>query len=107
MSSFLKQLKNRRIELGFKQHDMYMRIGVSRQQYQRLESRGNPRLNTLELVAKGLKSRVMLIPEEDLRAVRAVLDRTHPADDYTAANQSIDRPALSDDPWQGMLGEDL
>ena len=64
MKSLLNQLKKRRIELGLKQHDMLLRIGVSRQQYQQLESRGNPRLDTLELVARGLKSRIMLIPQE-------------------------------------------
>ena len=53
MKSLLNQLKKRRIELGLKQHDMLLRIGVSRQQYQQLESRGNPRLDTLELVARG------------------------------------------------------
>ena len=62
MDSLLKQIKKRRLELAFKQHDMMMRVGMSRQQYQRLESKGNPRLDTLELIAKGLKSELLFIP---------------------------------------------
>ncbi|MXX05143.1 MAG: helix-turn-helix transcriptional regulator [Gammaproteobacteria bacterium] len=113
MNTLLGQLKSRRIELGLKQHDMLLRIGISRQQYQQLESRGNPRLDTLELVAKGLKSRVMLIPEERLGTVHAVLEGSH-VDDTGAdrirqspsANESNDRHVLSDDPWRNVLGED-
>ena len=74
ISSLLKQLKKRRLELGLKQNDMMMRIGISRQQYQRLESKGNPRLDTLELIAKGLNSELMLIPKEKVNAVIAVLE---------------------------------
>ncbi len=108
MKSILNQLKARRIALGLKQHDMFLRIGVSRQQYQQLESRGNPRLNTLELVAKGLKSQLMLIPEEDLVTVQAVLAGVRLADEgaYALAGQSNDPQPLSDDPWRGMLGDD-
>ena len=73
MQSLLKQIKKRRLELSFRQHDMMMRIGMSRQQYQRLESKGNPRLDTLELVSKGLKSKLLLIPQEKLNAVLDVL----------------------------------
>ena len=63
MKSLLHQIKNRRKALGFKQHDMMLRVGISRQQYQRLESKGNPRLDTLELIAQGLKSELLLIPQ--------------------------------------------
>ncbi len=105
MNSLLDQIKKRRIALELKQHDMMLRVGISRQQYQRLESKGNPRLDTLELIAKGLKSELLLIPQEKLQDVLAVL-----ADD----NSSLTKPnttdkekssSLADDPWQGLLGE--
>jgi transcriptional regulator with XRE-family HTH domain len=51
MNSLLEQIKKRRIALALKQHDMMLRVGISRQQYQRLESKGNPQLDTLELIA--------------------------------------------------------
>ncbi len=91
MSTVHEQLKQRRKSLGLKQEDMQLRVGMSRQQYQRLESRGNPRLDTLELVAKGLKMEVLLIPQEKLRAVQDVLAGT---------------PAPEDDPWGDMLETD-
>lgn len=98
--SLLVQLKERRLALGLKQNDMLMRAGISRQQYNRLESKGNPRLATLELVAAGLNSEVLLIPKEKLSAVYALLE----ADNHftTPEHQS-----LVDDPWQGLLGDDL
>jgi DNA-binding phage protein len=37
---------------------------MERQQYQRLESKGNPSLDTLELIAKGLKMELMIIPKD-------------------------------------------
>lgn len=53
---------------------MMMRVGMSCQQYQRLESKGNPRLDTLELIAKGLNSELILVPKEKLQAVVALLE---------------------------------
>ena len=109
MSSLLEQIKKRRIALELKQHDMMLRVGISRQQYQRLESKGNPRLDTLELVAKGLKSELLLIPQEQLNAVLAVL-----ADDSRPSTGALTKPSqtgkeksnpLADDPWQELLGE--
>ena len=74
MINLLQQIKHRRLALKLKQNDMLMRIGISRRQYQRLKAKGNPRLDTLELIAKGLNSDVMLIPKEKLNAVLAVLE---------------------------------
>ena len=109
--SLLQQLKKRRLMLRIKQNDMMMRIGVSRQQYQRLESKGNPRLDTLELIAKGLNSGLMLIPKEKVRDVIAVLESVEPnlVSGQKTSNQAMDnkRKSLSDDPWQNILEDDL
>ena len=98
MGKIHEQLKKRRKELELKQEDMMLRVGMPRQQYQRLESKGNPQLDTLELVAKGLKMEVMLIPQENLRAVRRILR----GDSYKdqGGNQ---QKSISDDPWEGLL----
>jgi len=100
----LQQIKQRRLFLNVKQSDMLLRVGVSRQQYQRLETKGNPRLETLELIAQGLNSELMLIPKEKLNAVLAVLE----GDDLVLAQQSVDKDTnsktLSDDPWKDFLG---
>lgn len=105
ISSLLEQLKNRRLALGLKQSDMMLRVGVSRQQYQRLESKGNPRLDTLELLAKGLNSQLMLIPKEKLAAVRAVLGCGE-EEEIAVQSRGEGERRVSDDPWRGLLGDD-
>lgn len=105
MASLLQQIKTRRQALAFKQSDMYLRIGLSRQNYQRLEAKGNPRLDTLELIAKGLNSELMLIPNEKLSAVLAILNSEFETSiDDEGAKQ--EKKSIADDPWQGLLGDD-
>lgn len=98
MDPLLIQIKARRKALGLRQRDLLMRIGMSRQQYQRLESKGNPRLNTLELVAQGLQSELLLVPAEKLAAVQAAM-----------GGRTIDSPPsgelVSDDPWRGLMDD--
>ena len=102
MQSVLEQIKKRRLALALKQHDMMLRVGISRQQYQRLESKGNPRLDTLELIAKGLKSELLFVPQEKLNAVLAML-----ADESAESGFKVKghKKSLADDPWQGLLGD--
>lgn len=89
------QLKSRRQALALTQQDVASRIGMTRQQYQRLESGGNPRLETLNQAADGLNARLMLIPIEKWHAVKALLEESEEA-----------APALDVDPWQGLLGDE-
>ena len=110
MGSLLEQIKHRRTALNLKQHDMMLRIGMSRQQYQRLESKGNPRLETLELLAKGLNSELLLVPQEKLNAVRTVLLGDLPPSNVSAPDQGKgvrgSGNPLADDPWRGFFGDD-
>jgi len=103
-NSLIQQLKRRRLELGLKQSDMILRVGISRQQYQHLESKGNPRLETLELIAKGLNSEIMLIPKEKLSMVQSVLE-TDPSQPEIQTKDRIEND-LSDNPWQGLLEDE-
>lgn len=105
MNKIRDQIKGRRKKLGLKQKDMMLRIGMSRQQYQRLESRGNPRLGTLELVAKGLKMEVLLIPQEKLRAVRDILEGRISTGSGIGIDVSLTVDPPHDDPWEGLLEE--
>lgn len=105
MASLLDQIKKRRLEIGLKQHDMMMRVGMSRQQYQRLESRGNPRLDTLELIAKGLNSELVLVPQEKFHAVMALLEGEPSEGKGPSPSRTEEGKRLSDDPWQGLLGD--
>lgn len=99
MSYLHDQIKKRRKELGFKQGDMRDRVGMARQQYQRLESKGNPRLDTLELIAKGLKMELLLIPQEKLREVKNILK-----DNSKQAGSTTKNTEEQSDPWHDLLG---
>jgi transcriptional regulator with XRE-family HTH domain len=105
MKSFLKQLKRRRIDQNLKQKDMMLRVGMSRQQYHRLESRGNPTLDTLDLIAKGLNSELMLIPKEKLSVVQSILEHDTSESGVRPARRTRNKEnsSLSDDPWQDLL----
>ncbi|WP_062267813.1 helix-turn-helix transcriptional regulator [Endozoicomonas arenosclerae] len=105
MKSLLQQLKKRRIALGLKQSDMMLRVGVSRQQYQRIESKGNPRLDTLDLIAKGLSSEIVLVPKEKLDQVKAVLESSDNNLTMDSDPSEVNK-ALSDDPWKGLLEDE-
>ncbi len=86
---------------------MMLRVGMSRQQYQRLESKGNPRLDNLELLAKGLKMELMLIPQEKLQAVKAALEGKAPlqTENPQPGKPASEARALSDDPWKDILAD--
>ncbi|MGR7921294.1 helix-turn-helix domain-containing protein [Zobellella denitrificans] len=57
-------LKQRRQQLSLNQKDMLMRIGMSQQQYQRIEAGGDPRLSTLLRIAEGMGLELLLVPRE-------------------------------------------
>ncbi len=95
MNNLHNQIKNQRKKLGFNQENMANLIGMARQQYQRLESKGNPRLDTLELIAKGLKMELMLIPKDKVRAIKEILDET--------STLSPENGRQENDPWKGLL----
>jgi len=97
MNSLHDQIKKQRKELGFNQEKLANLIGMTRQQYQRLESKGNPRLDTLELIAKGLKMELMLIPKDKVRAIKKILDN-NPHHSQVNINQEQEN-----DPWKDLL----
>lgn len=98
----LTQIRQRRLQLSLKQQDMYMRVGISRQQYHRIEHKGNPRLDTLELIAQGLNAELLLIPKEHVAAVKKLL-ATNLVHDELVAEQADEQTSLVDDPWQNLL----
>lgn len=88
------------------------RLGIPRQQYQRLERKGNPRLDTLQLVAKGLKSELMLIPEEKLEMVRDILaaqegrNQRLKFSSHNVHGITSETPDIQISPWKGLLGDE-
>ncbi|QEM81754.1 helix-turn-helix transcriptional regulator [Halomonas binhaiensis] len=92
--TFHQQLMQRRQQLKLTQAGVAERIGMSRQQYQSIERNGNPRLDTLELLAQGLNAELMLIPREKLAAVARLL---------TEDDRQPSLALLNVDPWHGLL----
>ena len=95
--SLLQQVKKRRTLLCLKQVDMQSRTGISRQQYQKLESQGNPRLDTLEIIAAGLNAQLMLIPDDKVHLIRQLLN-----DEIKITIE--DQDDLMTNPWKDLLG---
>ena len=54
LSDISSILTNQRKALGFEQKDMYMRIGMKQQQYQRIEAGSDVKLSTLLRILEGL-----------------------------------------------------
>lgn len=61
-------LSKRRKALGMEQADMYMRIGMKQQQYQRIEAGRDIKLSTLLRVLEGLNLELSIIPKESKNA---------------------------------------
>ena len=104
MKNILKQIKRRRKAKGLKQNDIASVTGVSRQQYQRLESKGNPSLASLERIAKALHATVALVPNDKLHLVAKHIDYYDPADDRPLTDE--EHAELLRNPWQGLLGDE-
>ncbi|NLS54240.1 helix-turn-helix domain-containing protein [Hafnia alvei] len=73
LSELPSLLKLRRQQLDLNQKDMLMKIGMSQQQYQRIEAGGDPRLSTLLRVLEGMDLEMMLVPRDKVPAVEELL----------------------------------
>lgn len=58
-------LINQRKKLGLEQKDMYMRIGMKQQQYQRIEAGSDIKLSTLLRVLEGLELELTITSKRD------------------------------------------
>lgn len=67
LSEISKALIKRRNDLSLDQADMKSRIGMSQQQYSKIESTGEMRLSTLLRVLEGLELELKLVPKEYLK----------------------------------------
>ncbi|HCE2446397.1 TPA: helix-turn-helix transcriptional regulator [Vibrio parahaemolyticus] len=57
-------LADQRRKLGIEQKDMYMRIGMKQQQYQRIEAGSDVKLSTLLRVLEGLDLELSISPKQ-------------------------------------------
>ena len=107
MQKLLNQLKARRKELAYTQGDMYQRTGISRQQYQRIESKGNPRLDTLQAIAFGLEGDVVFVPKDKLPHIQELLKLSDAEFQEKLNEERVLREErasyTSESPWKGVL----
>ena len=64
MDTIYQQIKKRRLDSKLTQSDLKKLIGMEQTQYQKIEAEGNPRLHTLQRIAKALKLNIVLVPDE-------------------------------------------
>lgn len=79
-TTLLDQIRRRRLALGLKIQEMPLLAGLTRQQYGKIEAGGNPRLNTLDQIAEGLESALVLVPKSKLAAVQQILANEAPSE---------------------------
>lgn len=87
-------LVEQRKKLGIEQKDMYMRIGMKQQQYQRIEAGSDIKLSTLLRVLEGLDLELTIAPKgkrEHCASVEGVFQ------DQTQASQSDELKDDTDD----------
>lgn len=72
-TTLLEQIRKRREALGLKIQDMPLRAGLTRQQYGKIEAGGNPRLSSLDQIAEGLDTVLLLVPKSRLASVERLL----------------------------------
>lgn len=63
INEIAQRLKEQRKSLGIEQKDMYMRIGMKQQQYQRVEAGSDIKLSTLLRILEGLDLELSLAPK--------------------------------------------
>ncbi|WP_148861396.1 helix-turn-helix domain-containing protein [Marinobacter fonticola] len=87
-------LQAQRKKLGLSQKDMLMRIGMSQQQYQKIESGSDMRLSTLLRILEGMNLELAILTREQAQGIDAV---TSAHDDYnTPERDSIWSSVLDD-----------
>lgn len=93
----VRQLRQYRLAHSLSQQDMYMKIGMSQQQYQRVEAGQDVRLSTLLRILEGLGLTLMLVPNQMVNTVEKIL---------TEENDSTEKKLPTHDPaseWPAFL----
>ncbi len=98
------ELEKRRRALGLNQSDMLMKIGMSQQQYQRVEAGHDIRVSTLLRVLEGMGLELLLVPREQVRHLENVL---RPGEhDYDTMPADADwEDDVKESSWSSMLKE--
>ena len=85
------ELRIHRRKLSLNQKDMLMKIGMSQQQYQRIEAGGDTRVSTLLRILEGVGLELMLVPNDRVQQIKTVLQSSkHGSDDRTSEKKNND-----------------
>ncbi|CAI1810376.1 MAG TPA: XRE family transcriptional regulator [Serratia grimesii] len=68
-------LKEKRAELGWNQKDFLMKIGMTQQQYQRIESGSDMRMSTLLRILMAMDLECVIVPKNKVREVELLLQK--------------------------------
>ncbi|CAI1055118.1 transcriptional regulator, y4mF family [Serratia quinivorans] len=74
-SEISKVLKEKRAELGWNQKDFLMKIGMTQQQYQRIESGSDMRMSTLLRILMAMDLECVIVPKNKVREVELLLQK--------------------------------
>ena len=94
----------RRRELGLKQSDMLMKIGMSQQQYQRVEAGHDIRVSTLLRVLEGMSLELLVAPREQVRYLENLL-HSYGHERGMAPVDADWQDEVKDSPWSPLLAE--
>ncbi|MBD8453368.1 helix-turn-helix domain-containing protein [Serratia rubidaea] len=75
LSEISKILKEKRHELGWSQKDFLMKIGMTQQQYQRIESGSDIRMSTLLRILAAMDLEYVIVPKRHIGDVEVLLQQ--------------------------------
>ena len=97
-------IEKRRRTLGLKQSDMLMKIGMSQQQYQRVEAGHDIRVSTLLRVLEGMGLELLIAPREQVRQLENLLRSGRR--DYDIMSADADwQDEVQESSWSPLLAE--
>ena len=84
-------LKEKRAELGWNQKDFLMKIGMTQQQYQRIESGSDMRMSTLLRILAAMDLEYLIVPKKNVRDVELLLQKDVDKVSEAVGLQSFDK----------------
>ncbi len=98
------KLRKQRKSLSMNQKDMLMKIGMSQQQYQRIEAGGDLRVSTLMRILEGVGLELMLAPSDRVGQMQRVLKVSDQWDDNQRGGEY--RGSIADRrSWDSLLSD--
>jgi len=98
-------LRKARVDRGLDQKDMKLLIGMTQQQYQRLEGGIDHRVSTLLRILEGLGLELLVVPRELASRIESVLESETALEALKNLDISNDTPDEQSQPWQALLDD--